>query len=483
MIIALKLVVSAIIVLIVWMLVRTCAHKPREPLASPERMQRATDQVNIERAVRSLSEAIQVKTVSLADPSLIDYEEFGRFHALLESLFPLVHRELEKTALGHNLVYRWNGQDSLKKPIALMSHMDVVPADDEGWKHPAYSGAIEGGYVWGRGALDIKCGLVGILESIEELLEQGYTPTRDIYVISTSDEEIGGRVGITAVASFLRESNVNFEWVLDEGGVVGEGLMEGFYRPVGLIGIAEKGYLDLQLSVEMEGGHSAYPGKDTAIGVLSEAIKRVEAAQMKSRLASPVKEFFDELGRYMDFGSRFAFANRAILEPVIIRRLLKGPQTAALVRTTTAPTVMFGGSKPNVLPHQAFAVINFRLLPGDTTEDVVKHTAYAINDERVKLSVLAESPASKISSPDSAAYRLIRDCAREQFPEAIIAPYLVVGGTDSKTLESLAEGVYRFTPIQVGKDDIAGMHGVNERMSVGNLERAVKFYTSIIVNS
>lgn len=228
MIIALKLVVSAIIVLIVWMLVRTCAHKPREPLASPERMQRATDQVNIERAVRSLSEAIQVKTVSLADPSLIDYEEFGRFHALLESLFPLVHRELEKTALGHNLVYRWNGQDSLKKPIALMSHMDVVPADDEGWKHPAYSGAIEGGYVWGRGALDIKCGLVGILESIEELLEQGYTPTRDIYVISTSDEEIGGRVGITAVASFLRESNVNFEWVLDEGGVVGEGLMEGF---------------------------------------------------------------------------------------------------------------------------------------------------------------------------------------------------------------------------------------------------------------
>lgn len=481
---ALNLVIVAIAAIVLWMLARAGAHRPKElPEKSSAMQHSARIQVNVDKAARSLSEAIKVQTVSYADPSRVDDAEFERFHALLESLFPSVHRELEKTALGHNIVYRWKGKDSSKKAIALMSHMDVVPADEEGWKHPPFSGAIEDGYIWGRGALDIKYGLIGILESIEQLLETGYVPSRDVYVISTADEEVGGRLGITAVRNFLRESNVRLEWVLDEGGIVGDGLLAGFETPIALIGVAEKGYVDVQMSVEMGGGHSSYPGKETTIGVLCEAIRKVEKSQMASRLGSPVEEFFDELSRHMGFGARFAFANSYVLKSTIIRQLLKNAQTAALVRTTVAPTVISGGSKPNVMPPKATAVINCRLLPGDTTQDVLDHITAVVDDSRVKLTVLAESPASDISSPDSAGFCLIRNCIREQFPEAIISPYLVIGGTDSKTLEPLAEGVYRFTPMQVCNEELAGMHGVNERVSLDNLEKAVRFFTSLIVNA
>jgi carboxypeptidase PM20D1 len=481
---ALNLVVVIIVAIALWMLAGACMHRPKElPEESATIRHSSEIEVNMDRAARSLSEAIKVQTVSYADLSQVNHAEFQRFHALLESLFPLVHRELEKTALDHNLVYRWKGEDSSKKAIALMSHMDVVPADEEGWKHPPFRGAIEDGYIWGRGALDIKYGLIGILEAVEHLLETGYVPSRDIYVISTADEEVGGKAGITAVANHLRESNVSLEWVLDEGGVVGDGLLAGLDTPVALVGVAEKGYVDVEMSVEMEGGHSSYPGKDTTIGVLCEAVKKVEKSQMAARLGSPVREFLDELSRHMGFGARLVFANSHLLEPIIMKQLLRNAQTAALVRTTVAPTVISGGSKTNVMPPKASAVINCRLLPGDTTQDVMDHIAAAVDDRRVKLTVLTESPASGISSPDSRGFRLIRDCIRRQFPEAVTTPYLVIGGTDAKALEPLAEGVYRFTPVQVGKDDLAGMHGVNERVSVDNLEKAVKFFAGIIMNA
>jgi len=483
MILAVRVVVLAIICLIVWMLVRAHAHRPKESPVISEKSQPAADiAVNIDRAVHGLSRAIQVKTISHADLSLTNYREFERFHFLLESIFPLVHSKLKKKAIGYNLIYQWKGQDSAKRAVALMSHMDVVPATEKGWKYPAFSGAVEEGYVWGRGALDIKYGLIGILEAIEELLELGYTPSRDIYVISTADEEAGQKAGIMAVSEVLQASGVELEWVLDEGGIVGEGMMDGFPKPIALVGVAEKGYVDLELAVEVEGGHSSYPGKDTAIGILCRAIAKVEAVQMKSRLGSPVREFFDGLGRHMSFGARLVFANSDILEPLILKQMLKNAQTAALIRTTTAPTVISGGVKSNVLPPKAKAIVNFRLLPGDTTQDVVNHVSRVINDDRVKLTVLSESPASKISSSESEGFRLISQCIHEQFPEAVIAPYLVVGGTDAKMLEPLAEGVYRFTPYRISKDELAGMHGVNERVSIENLEKAVRFYASLIMN-
>ena len=207
--------------------------------------------VNTARAVKSLSEAVQVRTISFSDPASMDHGEFERFHALLERLYPLVHARLQKTALGYSLLYLWKGAETAegsrgKKPVALMSHMDVVPADEEGWDYPPFSGAVADGYVWGRGSIDMKLGLITILEAIEEMLEEGFVPSRDIYVISTCDEEAGDQGGIGEIAERLGRARVRLEWVLDEGGVVGEGMMAGLDKPLAVVGVAEKGYLDLE---------------------------------------------------------------------------------------------------------------------------------------------------------------------------------------------------------------------------------------------
>ena len=447
--------------------------------------------VNTARAVKSLSEAVQVRTISFSDRALMDHGQFERFHALLERLYPLVHRGLEKTALGHNLLYLWKGAEAAegnqggqgKRPVALMSHMDVVPADEDGWEYPPFSGAVADGHVWGRGSIDMKFGLITILEAIEEMLEEGFVPSRDIYVISTCDEEAGDQGGIYEIAGRLGRASVRFEWVLDEGGVVSEGMMAGLDKPLAVVGVAEKGYLDLELSVEMEAGHSSMPGRVTSVGLLSEAVARVEARQMPSRIVSPVREFFQQVGPYLGPAKRMVFANTSLFAPLIKHVLLGSPETAAMIRTTTAPTMISGGVKPNVLAARASAVINVRLLPGDTARGVVRHVTNVVGDNRVKIKVLNESPASVVSPMGGPGYRLIGECIRRYYPDAVVVPYLLTGSTDSKTLEPLASGVYRFTPCRLTRRDISRMHGVNERVSIENIEKAVGFFKTIIAGA
>jgi carboxypeptidase PM20D1 len=444
--------------------------------------------VNTARAVNSLSEAVQVRTVSFSDRTLVDLGEFDRFHALLERLYPLTHERLHKTAIGHSLFYLWKGSDTAqgdrgnqgKRPVALMSHMDVVPADEEGWEYPPFSGAVADGYVWGRGSIDMKFGLITILEAIEELLEEGFVPSRDIYMISTCDEETGGQSSICQIAERLGSEGVRFDWVLDEGGVVGEGMMSGVDKPLAAVGVAEKGYLDLELSVGMEGGHSSMPGRTTSVGLLSQAIARLAARQMPSRLVGPVREFFKQVSPHVGLGRRLVFANTSLFAPLIKRVMLGSPETAAMIRTTTAPTMISGSAKPNVLAARASAVVNFRLLPGDTVRDVVSHVTKVVGDNRVEIKVLAESPASTVSPMDGLGFRLIEKCIGQHYPDAVVVPYLLTGSTDSKSLEPLASGVYRFTPCRLTKKDITRMHGVNERVSTENIEKAVRFFKTVI---
>lgn len=443
--------------------------------------------MTINRAVKALSAAVQLRTVSYSDRSLMDTAEFDRFHALLEATFPLVHAHLEKTTLGHNLLYRWlqkppaaSPPTAALRPIALMSHMDVVPADDAGWEHPPFSGAVADGFIWGRGTLDIKLGLIGILEAIEELLEEGFAPLRNIYVISSCDEETGDKGGIGDVAAHLAADGVRLDWVLDEGGMVVDGMMDGLARPLAAIGVAEKGYLDLELSVDMPGGHSSSPGRVTSIGVLSNAIARVEASQMPGRLASPVTEFLEQVAPHLPLPKRLALGNPRLFAPLVVRALLASPETAAMVRTTTAPTMINGGVKPNVLAPRASAVVNFRMLPGDTADDVVTHVAAAVADPRVKIKVLTDSPASTVSPTAGPGFDLIKQCIGEYWPDALAVPYLVMGGTDSKILEPLADGVYRFTPCRLSRADLKRMHSVNERVAVEGVDTAVAFFKTLI---
>lgn len=273
------------------------------------------------------------------------------------------------------------------------------------------------------------------------------------------------------------------DWVLDEGGIVGEGIMPGLTKPLAVVGVAEKGYLDLELSVEMQGGHSSAPGPKTSIGVLAQAIAKVEARQMPSRIASPIRELFREIAPNFGPAKRLVFSNASLFAPLIKPVMLSSPETAAMIRTTTAPTMISGGVKPNVLAPRAMAVINFRLLPGNTAQDVVNHVADAVGDGRVKIKVLTYSPASTVAPMKSPGFRLIADCIRRHYPDAVVAPYLVMGGTDSKMLEPLASGVYRFTPCRLAQKDVARMHGVNERASIEDIEKAVGFFKTLIAGA
>lgn len=257
-------------------------------------------------------------------------------------------------------------------------------------------------------------------------------------------------------------------------------MMSGVDKPLAAVGVAEKGYLDLELSVGMEGGHSSMPGRTTSVGLLSQAIARLAARQMPSRLVGPVREFFKQVSPHVGLGRRLVFANTSLFAPLIKRVMLGSPETAAMIRTTTAPTMISGSAKPNVLAARASAVVNFRLLPGDTVRDVVSHVTKVVGDNRVEIKVLAESPASTVSPMDGLGFRLIEKCIGQHYPDAVVVPYLLTGSTDSKSLEPLASGVYRFTPCRLTKKDITRMHGVNERVSTENIEKAVRFFKTVI---
>lgn len=445
--------------------------------------------MNIKRAATALSIAIQCPTISSEHPSEEEMLQFAALHSVLEKHFPVVHEHLDvQNIAGGSLLMKWpaasGGKCGAKArpllPVALMAHSDVVPAADGVWEHPPFSGAIAQGYVWGRGAIDQKFGLICILEAVESLLEQGFAPSRDIYIISTHDEETGAKAGISAVRETLERLGVVFEFVLDEGGAVTQALVPSLSAPVALLGVAEKGFVDVGLTVCMDSGHSSSPGRVTAIGLLCNAVASVEANQMPARLTPPVVELIRALARHLGWTARIAMPLVDVLSPLVARQLLSTPHSAALVRSTTAPTIITGGVRRNVLASRASAVVNFRTLPGDEPDDIIEHVKSVVNDERVDVTLLVGSSASRMSSVTSRGFAQIKEAVQNAFPECIVAPYLVTGGTDSKYLEPLAKDVYRFTPALLGKADLAAIHSSNERVSIENISRAVSFYRKVI---
>lgn len=440
-------------------------------------------------AAERLAGALTYRTVSHQDPAHVDTAAFLGLHRYLERTYPLVHSELRpETVADLSLLYTWPGEDISADPVVLMAHLDVVPVDSAtaaDWTHPPYEGVIAEGYVWGRGSLDDKIGVLAALEAVELLLSEGYRPARTVYLAFGHDEEILGPAGARGIARLLASRGVDrYALVLDEGGYIVDGLIPGVGGLAAIIGVAEKGYVSVNLTVEGEGGHSSMPPPQTSIGILSEAITELEKHQFPTRLDGAALRMFEYVGPEMPFFQRMLFANLWLFRPLVLRGLASTPTTAAAVRTTTAATVFHGGVKDNVLPQSASAVVNFRILPGETVETVVERVRRVIDDERVELTVLEGHDPSAVSDTDSPSFRLLERTLRQVMPgeEIVVAPYLTMAGTDARHYALRSSSVFRFQPLVLADDDLERPHGTDERVSITNYATVIEYLYQLIRN-
>lgn len=437
-------------------------------------------------AEERLSKAIQLPTIS--DVTQFDTSSFLLLDSLIRKEFPLVDSLLQRIDISPlSLSFKWPGKNRDLLPTLLMGHLDVVPIEpgtEPSWDADPFGGTISDGYIWGRGSLDNKVSVFGILESIEQLLSEGYIPGRTIYLAFGHDEETSGINGAQKIAAWFKKENIQFEYILDEGMLILENAVTGLQPPAAMIGIAEKGYVSLEIkAILTDGGHSSMPPKQTAIGVLSEAVVRLQENPFPAKIDGASAAFFNHIAPEMSWPFRALFSNRWLTEGLIIGQLSKESSPNAIIRTTTAPTMIKGGIKDNVLPSNASATINFRILPGETQESVANYAAQIINDERVEVSILRGSNPSNVSSVESFGYQVIQKSIMEVFEGVVVAPNLLVGQTDSRHYQDLSDNIYRFLPVQLTKGDLTRIHGKNERISVDGYHKAVRFYRQLILNS
>ncbi|UCE88129.1 MAG: M20 family peptidase, partial [Pseudomonadota bacterium] len=460
---------------VVWLLVVTLAclvvvSTARTMMFASKQLAVSPVAIEIDAAgsAQRLAGALRFSTVSQSGSGANNAPAFLQLHDYLHRQFPRVHRSLTREVISnYSLLYRWAGSAPELEPVLLAAHIDVVPAgsdDDAGWQYPPFAGTVAQGFVWGRGAMDDKVGVTAILEAIEWLLALEFQPRRTVYLAFGHDEEVGGAQGAAQIAAHLAQQGVRLQFVLDEGMMVTEGIVPGVAEPVALIGIAEKGYADVELVATAAGGHTSIPPSQTAAGIVAGTIARLERSPMPARLADPARQLFEHAGPEMSFAFRMLFANLWLFEPLVLGQLAAQPATNAVIRTTAAPTMLRGSERPNVLPASAAAVVNYRILPGDTIDDVLEHVRRTVDDDRVTVQLYTEDShePSTQSSTDSSGFRAIERSIREVFAGTIVAPALVVPATDARHYAQMAADVYRFAPLRVGSEDLARFHGTDE---------------------
>jgi carboxypeptidase PM20D1 len=440
-------------------------------------------------AIERLAGAVRIPTVSVTEGPDADFSSFVRFREFLERTFPQVHRRLTHELIGgHSLLFTWPGLDWRAQPFLLMAHMDVVPVEpgtEATWTHPPFSGELADGYIWGRGTLDDKSGVIAVLEAVELLLKHGFQPRQTVFLAFGHDEEIGGQAGAGRIAEVLKARSIRLEYALDEGLAVTRGMVPGLEVPAALVGIAEKGFASVELAAEATGGHSSMPPPSTAIGTVAAAVHSLEDHPMPASLDGPAALLFDRLGPEMPLLTKTAIANRWLFGRLIIGKLTNGEATNALVRTTTAATIIEGGVKENVLPARARAVVNFRIKPGDSIDSVLAHVKRTIANPRLSIRLLdpaAARNASPVSSTSSEGFITIERTIRQVFPGTLVAPSLVLGATDARNYEGIADNVYRFLPYVIGPDDMSRIHGTDERISIESYRNCVRFYAQLLTN-
>ena len=439
--------------------------------------------VNGEKAVHDLGEMIKCKTISNRDASLDDENEFEKFEKLLPELFPLVYEKCSFEKVGNRgLLLRWKGKSS-NAPSVFMSHYDVVSVEEKDWEKPAFEGVIENGVLWGRGTLDTKGTLNGILQAAESLINEGFVPQNDIYFAFGGNEEVNGD-GSYGIVKLFKERGITPGLVLDEGGAVCTGVFPGVKDPIALIGIAEKGMINIQYTVKGGGGHSSSPTAGGPVARLSKACLNVEKSTFKYTVSKPTAELFNTAGRHSTFLYRVIFANQWCFGPVLgLYAKLCGGEFNAVVRTTTAFTQMEGSKGVNVIPPVAKMASNHRIIPGETVESVVEHVKNVVNDDKVDITVINGNNPSVISRTDCEAYERVRSTVAETWQDAIVSPYLMVAGSDSRHWGEISDKVYRFSAMALSKEERGMIHGNNERIPFATISRTVEFFYRIMKKS
>jgi len=434
---------------------------------------------DVDPAAERLAQAVRYRTVSYEERDRIDDGQFAQFGQFLERSFPRVHAELELRTAGHSRLYRWAGRADGRPAALLLAHQDVVPVDDEAaWTYPPFEGVIADGYVWGRGTIDDKSRVLATLEAAERALADGWRPRRTVYLAFGHDEEIGGMHGAAKMADLLAAEGVVADFVLDEGGVIGLGLVDGVPVPTAMIMTGEKGFATVRLFTSDVGGHSSMPPRQTAVARVARAVADIQDHPLPLRLTDPVREMVARVAPYIR-GPLGKLAGRAAsLGKPLAYALALSRESASLVRTTTAPTVIRGGVKPNVLPQTAEAYVNFRILHGDTTESVLEHCRRVVRDKQVGVELAPgehHSEPSPISSTDSPVFRMLAELATAVVPEAVVTTGLVPGATDARHYHHVARERFNFAPILVDSADLSGIHGTDERLSLANYARLIDF--------
>ena len=462
-----------------------------------------TIEVDVDAAAQRLSKAVQFPTISNQDRDDFDVEAFEGYHKFLEESYPNVHKTMKKELLGdprpYSLLYTWEGKNPSLPPVVLMAHQDVVPIAEDSrdqWQQEPFSGAIADGYIWGRGVLDDKNQIHGILEAAETKIKEGFQPTRTIMFAFGHDEEVGGPEGAKNIADVIEERGYEkIAFVLDESAPLTPGIFPGIPDNTALIGIAQKGFVSLELAMNGIGGHSSQPPEESNIGILAEAIVKLEDAQFPYRIHPAVRHQYRYMGPELDASKQPLYAAVAFgkdgemteLERAFIDEMATQQVTRAMLHTTIAVTMFNAGIKDNVLPPSATAVVNFRPMPGDTPEVIIEHVKKAIDDERITIrDISASTPATNVANPDGPGYKLLEKTIRQTWGnDLIVSPFFVIGGSDSKHFQArpFAPDVYTITGIQLESvEEFAGFHGVNERILVDEYGRTIAFFYQLMDN-
>ena len=436
---------------------------------------------SINKSIEHFGESIRIRTISYDEMGRMDSVEFFHFRNFLENSYPLIHSDLKRIVINEfSYIYEWKGKNPSLAPYVLIAHSDVVPVEPESvsmWTVDPFGGIIRNDTMWGRGSVDDKGTLIALLEAAEYLLSQKFQPDRTIYLCFGHDEEASGIMGAKEIVSWLLQHNVKAELVLDEGLEVIQKVYGGFKQPLALIGVGEKGYASFELTVQKKGGHSSAPERETSIDILIKSLTKLQKNQMPAKLVPPVKAFLHGVKPNVSPSVRFAINHLWLFKKSLIRRFQMNPATNAIIRTTLVTTVINSGVKDNVIPSTAKAIVNSRILPGETADDVENFIRQTINDPRIQIKRMGYwwNP-SGFTSTAGPAFKKIQSLVKEFFPGANPVPFLVIGATDSRYFRSLSEGVINFTPVI----DSQGFHGIDERRSIADFERMIHFYMDLI---
>lgn len=468
--------IALLILFLAVLLIRALLFRPKSfPVTEAP-----AEQFDEERAISALQQLVRCKTVSYYDPSLEDDAEFEKLIGLLPSLYPNVFSACTLQRLPDRaLLFRWKGKNE-GDPAVMMAHYDVVPVNEELWQKDPFCGEIEDGVLWGRGTLDTKVTFNAVLSAADTLIGRGFTPEHDVYFAFSGGEEVNGN-GAVRIVDWFEENGIVPSLVLDEGGGVVEGVFPGVKAPCGVVGIAEKGMMNVTFSVRSNGGHASAPKPHTPVGILSKACCAMEDHPFPMHVTKPAAEMFDTLGRHSSLLYRLIFANFGLFKWVLdLLGRKSGGEINALLRTTVAFTQASGSAAPNVIPPEATMTANLRLNPQDSVASAKKRIEDVINDPNVTVTVGSHMEPSRVSQTDCDAWRKVEKAVAETWKGCLVSPYLMVQCSDSRHYGRISDKVYRFSAMDLTAEERATIHGNDERIRLDAAKRAVEFYLRLI---